>query len=145
MYNDFPRPPTCRRTCTHTHTPILFSFSSWLQIFRGLIFIILKSYEPIWNLHLRFTPFSRMQVGLEGSPLGQWWLDMIGKTLDEGSSFVRVGSRQLAGLLICVWLVFCFSEIRLLFIYCKHQLSYCDNLYLLLKHTPCYLCSFGSL
>ncbi|XP_010470435.1 PREDICTED: type II inositol polyphosphate 5-phosphatase 15 isoform X1 [Camelina sativa] len=42
-------------------------------------------------------------VGLEGSPLGQWWLDMIGKTLDEGSSFVRVGSRQLAGLLICVW------------------------------------------
>lgn len=49
-----------------------------------------------------------MQVGLEGSPLGQWWLDMIGKTLDEGSSFVRVGSRQLAGLLICVWLVFYF-------------------------------------
>ncbi|KAL1223087.1 Type II inositol polyphosphate 5-phosphatase 15 [Cardamine amara subsp. amara] len=43
-------------------------------------------------------------VGLEGSPLGQWWLDMIGKTLDEGSSFVRVGSRQLAGLLICVWI-----------------------------------------
>lgn len=50
-----------------------------------------------------------MQVGLEGSPLGQWWLDMIGKTLDEGSSFVRVGSRQLAGLLICVWLVFSFD------------------------------------
>lgn len=46
-----------------------------------------------------------MQVGLEGSPLGQWWMDLIGKTLDEGSSFVRVGSRQLAGLLICVWLV----------------------------------------
>jgi hypothetical protein len=50
-----------------------------------------------------------MQVGLEGSPLGQWWLDMIGKTLDEGSSFVRVGSRQLAGLLICVWLVLSFN------------------------------------
>lgn len=44
-------------------------------------------------------------MGLEGSPLGQWWMDLIGKTLDEGSSFVRVGSRQLAGLLICVWLV----------------------------------------
>ncbi|XP_023520635.1 type II inositol polyphosphate 5-phosphatase 15-like [Cucurbita pepo subsp. pepo] len=42
-------------------------------------------------------------VGLEGSSLGQWWLDMIGKTLDEGSTFHRVGSRQLAGLLIATW------------------------------------------
>ncbi|CAK9176026.1 unnamed protein product [Ilex paraguariensis] len=42
-------------------------------------------------------------VGLEGSSVGQWWLDMIGKTLDEGSTFERVGSRQLAGLLIAVW------------------------------------------
>ncbi|ONK72533.1 uncharacterized protein A4U43_C04F20400 [Asparagus officinalis] len=42
-------------------------------------------------------------VGLEGSANGQWWLDTIGKTLDEGSSFERVGSRQLAGLLICAW------------------------------------------
>ncbi|KAL3520460.1 hypothetical protein ACH5RR_018609 [Cinchona calisaya] len=43
-------------------------------------------------------------VGLEGSSLGQWWLEMIGKTLDEGSTFVGVGSRQLAGLLISVWI-----------------------------------------
>ncbi|XP_052192687.1 type II inositol polyphosphate 5-phosphatase 15 isoform X2 [Diospyros lotus] len=42
-------------------------------------------------------------VGLEGSSAGQWWLDMIGKTLDEGLTFARVGSRQLAGLLIAVW------------------------------------------
>ncbi|KAH7569763.1 hypothetical protein JRO89_XS06G0262800 [Xanthoceras sorbifolium] len=42
-------------------------------------------------------------VGLEGSSVGQWWLDMIGKTLDEGSTFERVGSRQLAGLLVAVW------------------------------------------
>lgn len=39
-------------------------------------------------------------VGLEGSSVGQLWLDMIGKTL---STFERVGSRQLAGLLIAVW------------------------------------------
>lgn len=45
-------------------------------------------------------------MGLEGSSAGQWWLEMIGKTLDEGSTFSRVGSRQLAGLLISVWLVF---------------------------------------
>ncbi|XP_071734720.1 type II inositol polyphosphate 5-phosphatase 15-like [Rutidosis leptorrhynchoides] len=44
-----------------------------------------------------------MQLGLEGSAAGQWWLDMIGRTLDEGSSFHRVGSRQLAGMLIGVW------------------------------------------
>ncbi|XP_068639736.1 type I inositol polyphosphate 5-phosphatase 12-like isoform X1 [Aristolochia californica] len=42
-------------------------------------------------------------VGLEGSANGQWWLDAIGKTLDEGNTFERVGSRQLAGLLIAVW------------------------------------------
>ncbi|KAJ8544051.1 hypothetical protein K7X08_025669 [Anisodus acutangulus] len=44
-----------------------------------------------------------MQVGLEGSSVGQWWLEMIGKTLDEGSTFIRVGFRQLAGLVISVW------------------------------------------
>ncbi|XP_074322733.1 type II inositol polyphosphate 5-phosphatase 15-like isoform X3 [Apium graveolens] len=44
-----------------------------------------------------------MQVGLEGSSVGQLWLDMIGKILDEGSTFQRVGYRQLAGLLIMVW------------------------------------------
>lgn len=42
-------------------------------------------------------------MGLEGSAAGQWWIDMIGKTLDEGATFSRVGSRQLAGLLIAVW------------------------------------------
>nr|CAD1820359.1 unnamed protein product [Ananas comosus var. bracteatus] len=41
-------------------------------------------------------------VGLEGSPNGQWWLDSIGNVLN-GASFERVGSRQLAGLLIAVW------------------------------------------
>ncbi|KAL6971854.1 phosphoinositide 5-phosphatase [Sarracenia purpurea var. burkii] len=42
-------------------------------------------------------------VGLEGSSVGQWWQDTIGKTLDEGSVFERVGSRQLAALLIAIW------------------------------------------
>ncbi|THF96886.1 hypothetical protein TEA_022087 [Camellia sinensis var. sinensis] len=42
-------------------------------------------------------------VGLEGSSVGQWWQDTIGKILDEGSNFERVGSRQLAGLLIAIW------------------------------------------
>ncbi|RWW22595.1 hypothetical protein GW17_00013199 [Ensete ventricosum] len=47
------------------------------------------------------------EVGLEGSANGQWWLGNIGKTLDEGTSFQRVGSRQLAGLLIAA----CFSDL----------------------------------
>ncbi|KAK8946590.1 Type I inositol 1,4,5-trisphosphate 5-phosphatase 12 [Platanthera zijinensis] len=42
-------------------------------------------------------------VGIEGSANGQWWLDNIGRTLNEGTSFERVGSRQLAGLLIGAW------------------------------------------
>ncbi|KAI3459867.1 hypothetical protein Pfo_016530 [Paulownia fortunei] len=42
-------------------------------------------------------------VGLEGSAIGQWWQDHIGKALDDGSTFERVGSRQLAGLMIAIW------------------------------------------
>ncbi|XAR64538.1 Inositol-polyphosphate 5-phosphatase [Bertholletia excelsa] len=42
-------------------------------------------------------------VGVEGSSVGQWWQDAIGKTLDEGTTFERVGSRQLAALLIAIW------------------------------------------
>ncbi|KAG8070689.1 hypothetical protein GUJ93_ZPchr0006g46442 [Zizania palustris] len=41
-------------------------------------------------------------VGLEGSPNGEWWLDAIGQQLKE-HSFERIGSRQMAGLLISVW------------------------------------------
>ncbi|XP_051126488.1 type I inositol polyphosphate 5-phosphatase 12-like isoform X1 [Andrographis paniculata] len=46
---------------------------------------------------------ARESVGLEGSSVGQWWQDHIGKALDEGSTFERVGSRQLAGLVIAIW------------------------------------------
>uniref|UniRef100_M8BIR5 Type II inositol-1,4,5-trisphosphate 5-phosphatase FRA3 n=1 Tax=Aegilops tauschii TaxID=37682 RepID=M8BIR5_AEGTA len=46
---------------------------------------------------------AKESVGLEGSANGQWWIDNIGKALDEGISFHRVGSRQLAGLLIAAW------------------------------------------
>ncbi|GER27917.1 Type I inositol-1,5-trisphosphate 5-phosphatase [Striga asiatica] len=42
-------------------------------------------------------------VGLEGSSVGQWWQDHIGKALDERSTFERVGARQLAALLIAIW------------------------------------------
>ncbi|KAI3922853.1 hypothetical protein MKW98_006984 [Papaver atlanticum] len=46
-------------------------------------------------------------VGLEGSSIGQWWMDNIGRILDEGTTFERGGSRQLAGLLIVVWVRKC--------------------------------------
>ncbi|EPS59208.1 hypothetical protein M569_15601, partial [Genlisea aurea] len=42
-------------------------------------------------------------VGIEGSAVGQWWQDHIGKVLDEKSTFERVGSRQLAGLMVAIW------------------------------------------
>ncbi|KAL5697298.1 phosphoinositide 5-phosphatase [Ranunculus cassubicifolius] len=46
---------------------------------------------------------ARETVGIEGTSIGQWWLETIGKHLDEGSTFERIGSRQLAGLLIALW------------------------------------------
>lgn len=42
-------------------------------------------------------------VGIEGSANGHWWLDHIGHVIDEETVFVRIGSRQLAGLLIGAW------------------------------------------
>lgn len=42
-------------------------------------------------------------VGIEGSANGYWWLDSIGHVIDVETVFVRVGSRQLAGLLIGAW------------------------------------------
>lgn len=50
-----------------------------------------------------FLLYANIQVGLEGSVIGHWWLDTIGKCLDEGNTFERMGSRQLAGLLIVLW------------------------------------------
>ncbi|KAK4742134.1 hypothetical protein SAY87_000135 [Trapa incisa] len=46
---------------------------------------------------------AKESVGLEGSAIGHWWLDTIGKSLGEGITFERMGSRQLAGLLIALW------------------------------------------
>ncbi|KAE8658643.1 Endonuclease/exonuclease/phosphatase family protein isoform 2 [Hibiscus syriacus] len=46
---------------------------------------------------------AKATVGLEGSSIGHWWLDTIGKALDENTTFERMGSRQLAGLLISLW------------------------------------------
>ncbi|GJN04049.1 hypothetical protein PR202_ga21559 [Eleusine coracana subsp. coracana] len=45
------------------------------------------------------------ESGLRAVTNRSWsvWIDNIGKTLDEGISFHRVGSRQLAGLLIAAW------------------------------------------
>ncbi|GJN21060.1 hypothetical protein PR202_gb08506 [Eleusine coracana subsp. coracana] len=54
------------------------------------------------DLQMVLLPNGMAVVGLEGSPNGEWWLDAIGQIL-KANSFVRVGSRQMAGLLIAVW------------------------------------------
>ena len=87
------------------------SFLFKLKCWRYLIVSIWSKKKKFINSScISFLPkfilcFFWTQVGLEGSSLGQWWLDMIGKTLGEGSTFQRVGSRQLAGLLIAIWFV----------------------------------------
>ncbi|XP_047311089.1 type I inositol polyphosphate 5-phosphatase 12-like isoform X2 [Impatiens glandulifera] len=45
---------------------------------------------------------AREAVG-EGSSIGKWWQDALGKALNEGTTFERVGSRELAGLVIAIW------------------------------------------
>ncbi|XP_031118495.1 type II inositol polyphosphate 5-phosphatase 15-like isoform X2 [Ipomoea triloba] len=82
------------------------SLISWLgsaAAEAGIVVIGLQEVEMGAGFLAMSAAKETMQVGLDVSSAGQWWLDMIGKTLDEGSTFVRVGSRQLAGLLIAVW------------------------------------------
>ncbi|KAL3838499.1 hypothetical protein ACJIZ3_023090 [Penstemon smallii] len=80
------------------------SLISWLGSAAADIDIIVVGLQEV-EMGAGFLAVSAAKetMGLEGSSAGQWWLDMIGKTLDERSTFSRVGSRQLAGLLISVW------------------------------------------
>ncbi|KAK4436078.1 Type II inositol polyphosphate 5-phosphatase 15 [Sesamum alatum] len=80
------------------------SLISWLGSAAADIDIIVVGLQEV-EMGAGFLAVSAAKetMGLEGSSAGQWWLDMIGRTLDEGSTFSRVGSRQLAGLLISVW------------------------------------------
>ncbi|KAL8517865.1 hypothetical protein ACS0TY_009249 [Phlomoides rotata] len=80
------------------------SLVSWLGSVAADIDIIVVGLQEV-EMGAGFLAVSAAKetMGLEGSSAGQWWLDMIGKTLDEGSTLSRIGSRQLAGLLISVW------------------------------------------
>ncbi|KAG2713503.1 hypothetical protein I3760_04G178300 [Carya illinoinensis] len=79
------------------------SLISWLGSRKDVGIVVVGLQEVEMGAGVLALSAAKETVGLEGSTVGQWWLDMIGKTLDEGSTFERVGSRQLAGLLISVW------------------------------------------
>ncbi|XP_065873239.1 type II inositol polyphosphate 5-phosphatase 15 isoform X2 [Euphorbia lathyris] len=80
------------------------SLISWLGNAAGGVGIVVVGLQEVeMGAGVLAMSAAKETVGLEGSSLGLWWLDMIGKTLDEGSTFERVGSRQLAGLLVAVW------------------------------------------
>uniref|UniRef100_A0A2N9EHA8 Inositol polyphosphate-related phosphatase domain-containing protein n=1 Tax=Fagus sylvatica TaxID=28930 RepID=A0A2N9EHA8_FAGSY len=80
------------------------SLLSWLGSVASDVGIIVVGLQEVeMGAGVLAMSAAKETVGLEGSSVGQWWLDMIGKILDEGSTFERVGSRQLAGLVIAVW------------------------------------------
>ncbi|KAK4780253.1 hypothetical protein SAY87_016359 [Trapa incisa] len=80
------------------------SLMTWLGAAASSVNIVIIGLQEV-EMGAGFLAVSAAKetVGLEGSSGGQWWLDMIDKTLDEGATFDRIGSRQLAGLLIAVW------------------------------------------
>ncbi|KAG5004416.1 hypothetical protein JHK86_028555 [Glycine max] len=80
------------------------SLTSWLgSVVSDVSLVVVGLQEVEMGAGFLAMSAAKETVGLEGSSVGQWWLDMIGKTLDEGSTFERIGSRQLAGLVIAVW------------------------------------------
>ncbi|XP_020230657.1 type I inositol polyphosphate 5-phosphatase 12 isoform X2 [Cajanus cajan] len=80
------------------------SLSSWLGSVASDVGIVVVGLQEV-EMGAGFLAMSAAKetVGLEGSAMGQWWLDTIGKALEEGKAFERMGSRQLAGLLVSLW------------------------------------------
>ncbi|XP_054815742.1 type I inositol polyphosphate 5-phosphatase 12 isoform X2 [Prosopis cineraria] len=80
------------------------SLMSWLGSAVSDVGIVVVGLQEV-DMGAGFLAMSAAKetVGLEGSAVGQLWLDAIGKTLEEGKTFERMGSRQLAGLLISLW------------------------------------------
>ncbi|CAJ1940417.1 unnamed protein product [Sphenostylis stenocarpa] len=80
------------------------SLSSWLGSIASDVGIVVVGLQEV-EMGAGFLAMSAAKetVGLEGSAMGQWWLDTIGKALEEGKAFERMGSRQLAGLLVSLW------------------------------------------
>ncbi|KAL8489617.1 hypothetical protein ACS0TY_025507 [Phlomoides rotata] len=73
------------------------SLVSWLgSVAADIAIIVIGLQEVEMGAGFLAVSTAKETMGLEGSSAGQWWLDMIGKTLDEGSTFSRIGSRQLA-------------------------------------------------
>ncbi|KAL6634390.1 hypothetical protein ACP70R_027061 [Stipagrostis hirtigluma subsp. patula] len=79
------------------------SLRAWLKLPTPEVGVVVVGLQEV-DMGAGFLAMSAAKetVGLEGSPNGDWWLDVIGQVL-KGHSFVRVGSRQMAGLLIAVW------------------------------------------
>ncbi|XP_057427330.1 type I inositol polyphosphate 5-phosphatase 12 isoform X2 [Lotus japonicus] len=80
------------------------SLLSWLgSIVSDVGIVVIGLQEVEMGAGFLAMSAAKETVGLEGSAMGQWWLDTIGKALEEGKAFERMGSRQLAGLLISLW------------------------------------------
>ncbi|KAL6841983.1 hypothetical protein ACP4OV_028183 [Aristida adscensionis] len=79
------------------------SLRAWLKLPTPEVGVVVIGLQEV-DMGAGFLAMSAAKetVGLEGSPNGDWWLDVIGQIL-KGHSFVRVGSRQMAGLLIAIW------------------------------------------
>uniref|UniRef100_J3LCV2 Inositol polyphosphate-related phosphatase domain-containing protein n=2 Tax=Oryza brachyantha TaxID=4533 RepID=J3LCV2_ORYBR len=79
------------------------SLRAWLKLLTPEVGLVVVGLQEV-DMGAGFLAMSAAKetVGLEGSPNGDWWLDAIGQQL-KGYSFERVGSRQMAGLLVCIW------------------------------------------
>ncbi|KAK6914440.1 Endonuclease/exonuclease/phosphatase [Dillenia turbinata] len=84
--------------------PVPEALTSWLGSAASEIGIVAIGLQEV-DMGAGFLAMSAAKetVGLEGSAIGQSWIDSIGRSLDEGKTFERLGSRQLAGLLIATW------------------------------------------
>ncbi|KAM7266266.1 hypothetical protein ACFE04_004163 [Oxalis oulophora] len=84
--------------------PMMESLKLWLGSVSSDIGIIVVGLQEV-DMGAGFLAMSAAKetVGLEGSAAGNLWLDAIGRALDERAIFERMGSRQLAGLLIGLW------------------------------------------
>ncbi|GKV06166.1 hypothetical protein SLEP1_g18087 [Rubroshorea leprosula] len=84
--------------------PLHEALMSWLGSVSSDVGIVAVGLQEV-DMGAGFLAMSAAKetVGLEGSSIGNCWLDAIGRALEENTTFERLGSRQLAGLLVSLW------------------------------------------
>ncbi|WCJ21823.1 Type I inositol polyphosphate 5-phosphatase 12 [Euphorbia peplus] len=80
-----------------------YSLMSWLGSAASDVGIVVVGLQAVDSGGYFLATSAAKKTGLEPSSHRKWWIDNIGKALDEGTTFEHIGFMQLASMLISLW------------------------------------------